>query len=99
MSEIITAVYEKGILRPTRPLNLRENQTVRLQVYTDEPGREAEEVISLLVTAGLLRKPSAGGLRPPDPVSAQERSELAEILGRAPGKPLSQILIEERGPR
>ena len=32
-----------------------------------------------------------------DPMSEQERRALAETLGRAPGKPLSQIIIEERG--
>ena len=94
MSEIITAVYEKGILRPTRPLSLREHQMVRLQLLAVEPAGEAEEIIALLVAAGLLRRRAAQGAPPPDPVPAEEREELARILGAAPGKPLSQILTE-----
>jgi hypothetical protein len=31
------------------------------------------------------------------PPSKKERRELAEELGRVPGKPLSEIIIEERG--
>ena len=97
MPEIITAIYEKGILRLETPLNLRENQTVRIQVLSAEP--TDEEVVQILISAGLLRQIPSRGPVPPDPVSAQERQELAEILGRAAGKPLSQIVIEERGPR
>ena len=96
MSEIITAVYEKGVLRPLHPLNLREKQTVRIQVLPTEPVDEAEEVIQLLVAAGLMTPPKKG-TPPPDPVSEEERRELAEILGKAPGKPLSEIVIEDRG--
>jgi len=35
MTEIVTAVYEKGILRPLQPLKLRERQTVRIQILRD----------------------------------------------------------------
>ena len=96
MSEVITAVYEKGVLRPLHPLNLREKQTVRIQVLPTEPVDEAEEVIQLLVAAGLMTPPKKG-TPPPDPVSEEERRELAEILGKALGKPLSEIVIEDRG--
>ncbi len=61
------------------------------------PTDEAKEVTQILVAAGLMRAPVDRSSPPPDPVSAQERRELAEILGRAPGKPLSEIVIEERG--
>jgi predicted DNA-binding antitoxin AbrB/MazE fold protein len=98
MTEIITAVYEKGLLRPTEPLNLREHQTVRLQVLGEEP-TEQEDVLALLAAAGMLQTQRAIATRPPDPVSPEERQRLAEILGRAPGRSLSQIIIDERGPR
>jgi PHD/YefM family antitoxin component YafN of YafNO toxin-antitoxin module len=62
-----------------------------------KPSDEDEEVTQILVAAGLMRTPVDRSSPPPDPVSAQERRELAEILGRAPGKPLSEIIIEERG--
>lgn len=104
MTETITAIYENGVLRPTRPLNLRDRQRVRIQIVPDgQPGQndaaesaiELEQIIENLVAAGLVRpRPS---IIPPDPVSEQERRALAETLGRAPGKPLSEIIIEERG--
>ena len=97
MAEIITAVYENGILRPLQPLNLRERQTVRLQIVPEEPGDEVEEVIQSLVAADLMRPRPKRGSPPPDPVSEEERRRLADRMGKAPGKPLSEIIIEERG--
>ncbi len=100
MNEIVRAVYEKGMLRPLRPLHLRERQTVQLQIVTEEPAEsenEAEAAIRLLVAAGQLTPPP----HYPDvvPVSEQARRELADRLGHAPGKSLSEIIIEERGER
>jgi predicted DNA-binding antitoxin AbrB/MazE fold protein len=103
MAEIVTAVYEKGVLRPLQPLNLRERQTVRLQIFPEEsviqeePDDKVEELIQSLVTAGLMRPRPKRGTPPPDPVSEEERRRLADIMGKAPGKPLSEIIIEERG--
>ena len=31
MTDVLTAVYEKGILRPLGPVKLHEHQTVKLQ--------------------------------------------------------------------
>jgi len=95
MFEIVTAVYENGVLRPLRLLNLRERQTVRIQVLPEEPTGEAEEVIQTLVQAGLLTPPP--GYSEIDPVPGEERRQLAETLGRAPGELLSEIIIRERG--
>ena len=102
MAEIVTAVYENGVLRPLRPLNLRERQTVRIQIVPEEsviqgePTDEVEQVIQSLVATGLMR-PRPIGTPPPDPVSEEERRRLADIMGKTPGKPLSEIIIEERG--
>ena len=98
MAEIVTAVYENGMLRPLQPLNLRERQTVRLQIVQAEPvedENESEAAIRILVEAGLLTPPPRRS--DVDPVSEQDRRELADRLGRAPGKPLSEIIIEDRG--
>jgi predicted DNA-binding antitoxin AbrB/MazE fold protein len=98
MSEIVTAVYEGGILRPLTALNLREHQTVRIQVLPEKP-IEAERIIQILVSAGLMHPPKRVVSLPPDPLSPEERRELARLLGQAPGKPLSEIVIEDRGER
>ena len=96
--EIVMAVYEKGMLRPLQPLNLREQQRVRIQVVPEdlaEAENEYEAAIRVLVAEGLLTPPP--GCSDVPPMSEQERRELADRLGRAPGKPLSEIIIEDRG--
>ena len=103
MTETITVVYEKGVLRSLQPLNLREQQRVRIQVLTEEtkvqkdPGDEIEALIQRQVAEGLMRPRPKRGTLPPDPVSEQERRRLADLMGSAPGKPLSEIITEERG--
>jgi predicted DNA-binding antitoxin AbrB/MazE fold protein len=99
MSQVVTAVYENGVLRPLSTLNLREHQRVRIHVLPEKPISEAEEAIQVLVEAGLMRRSQSLGPPPPDPISEQERQELANILGQAPGKPLSELIIEDRGER
>ncbi|MDY0020026.1 MAG: antitoxin family protein [Anaerolineae bacterium] len=95
MAEVIDAVYEKGVLRPLEPLHLRERQTVRIQVITEDTLNEIENVLTQLVEAGVITPPI--GYSTAKPVSEQERWELADRLGQAPGKPLSEIIIEGRG--
>lgn len=97
MLEVVTVVYEKGVLRPLTPLNLPERQTLRIQILAEPPDVEAKEVLELLVKAGLINIPDRPTPPPPDPVSEAERRQLAERLGQAPGKPLSEIVIEDRG--
>jgi len=93
-----------------RPVLREEQQTYAAVVVAktelDQGQQEATAVaenpiralIQKLIREGRLR-PRPSGPVPPDPVSKQERLELAEILGQAPGKPLSEIVIEERGER
>jgi predicted DNA-binding antitoxin AbrB/MazE fold protein len=96
MTETVKAVYENGVLRPLRPLKLRERQTVRLQIVPEElTDLEDEAAIRTLVQAGTLTPPP--GRSDVEPISEEERRELADRLGRAPGKPLSEIIIEDRG--
>ncbi|MBV8885048.1 MAG: antitoxin family protein [Chroococcidiopsidaceae cyanobacterium CP_BM_RX_35] len=96
MSEIITAVYENGVLRPQAHLSLPDGQTVRIQILTSEPATEAEQVIQSLVAAGLVTPPPRRG--DVEPVSEEAWRELTARLEASPGKPLSEIIIEERGP-
>ena len=94
---VITAIYEKGLLRPLTPLNLTDRQTVRLQVLPADAPIEDEggAAVRALVAAGLMR-PRAETM-PPAPMSDVERRELAHRLGQAPGKPLSETIIDDRG--
>ena len=102
MIEVVSAVYENGVLRPLTPLNLQDHQRVRIQILADETKaeieeiNEIEEISHLFVKAGLMR-PSEKRPPLPDPISEAERRRLADILGQAPGKSLSEIIIEERG--
>lgn len=96
MSEIITAVYENGVLRPLSPLTLRKGQKVRLRVLPKLPqANEIEGALQPLIDAGQLTPPSGRG--DVEPVSEQARRELTERLKAYPGKPLSEIIIEDRG--
>lgn len=98
MTETITAIYEKGVLRPLQPLNLREQQRVRIQVVSDEEIEdEREATIRILEQAGLVRPRSRPSGLPPDPVSAEERRALADRAGQVPGKKASEMVIEDRG--
>jgi predicted DNA-binding antitoxin AbrB/MazE fold protein len=97
MGEILTAVYENGVLRLLEPVTLQERQTVRIQVLSEKSGDAADQVIQGLIGAGVLTPPpghSDVALLP-----EAERRALADRLGRAPGKRLSELIIEERAPR
>lgn len=94
MSETITAVYSNGVLRPQNPLPLKDGQTVRIQVLTDETASSTEEIIQSLVAAGKITLPSRRD--DIEPVSEEAWSELTQRLEASPGKPLSEIIIEER---
>ena len=94
MPEIITAIYENGVLRPLKPLYLQEHQTVQIQVLP-ENGTELEQITHSLVAAGLLTPPPRCiGV---EPVSEVAWRELTEKLKAIAGKPISEIIIEERG--
>ncbi len=96
MSEVVEAVYERGVLRPLDPLDLSEQQRVRIQVWPEEESAE-EEVLRILTQAGLMQPRPRPGLQPAPPLSEDERQALADEVGRAPGKSLSDIVIEDRG--
>lgn len=95
MAQLITAVYERGVLRPLKRLKLAENQTVQLQIITEPDTASAETTVQKLIAAGLLTPPSE-----PDavaPYSQAERQQAADGLGRAAAISVSQIIIEDRG--
>lgn len=51
MTITTTAVYENGVLRPTRPLDLKEGQTVQLTVSTPPPRPSDEEIVAMMKAA------------------------------------------------
>ncbi len=50
MKIIVEAVYQKGVLKPTRPLPLQENETVRITV--DKEPSVAEQTYGLMGWTG-----------------------------------------------
>jgi predicted DNA-binding antitoxin AbrB/MazE fold protein len=79
----IPAVYEHGLLRPLEPLSLEENQKVKIRVILDTD------------TGDWLTKPS--GHAKSKPVSLEDRLRVAKILGETAKKPVSEMVIEDRG--
>jgi len=77
MPEIITAVYENGVLRPLTPLLLQEHQTVQIQVIlTSPPSNGKIAPISKLERQELAKRM---GERPGLPLSEiiiEDRGEL-----------------------
>jgi len=95
MSQIITAVYEQGLLHPAVPLDLQEHESVRIHVLHEKTADKTEQIIHFLVQIGMLTLPKQA--QTTAPVSESERHRLSRILGKAMSKPLSEIVIEERG--
>jgi hypothetical protein len=56
-----------------------------------------EEVLPILIQVGVMRPQPGRGSPPSPPLSENERQALADEVGRAPGKSLSEIVIEDRG--
>jgi len=95
MSELVMAIYDQGLLRPLKPLNLTDHQAVVIQVLSEVVSNKNDQIIQLLIQSGLLTPPS--GSSKVKAVSTKERQRIADVLGKATTKPLSQVIIEERG--
>lgn len=94
MSQTVEAIYEKGVFRPLTPVQLAEHQSVRLTV-------ESQSRDTALTPQQIWEE--AGRLRPLGSaleemmVSDSVLEEVREALAKAGGKPLSEIIIEQRG--
>lgn len=95
MSKIITAVYENGILRPLDPVTLAERQRVRLQIIPTQEAENVDHIFQALHEAGVITPPR--GSSEYEPVPDEEQYRLAKVLGEATLRPLSEIVIEDRG--
>jgi predicted DNA-binding antitoxin AbrB/MazE fold protein len=95
MRELVTAIYEKGLLRPLSPLKLKEKQTVFLQIVPQGGDEEVDRLTAELVLAGALTLPEPIG-EDDEYITDEELELLAAEVGSQIGKPLSEIIIEER---
>ena len=103
MERTITAIYEGGLLRPLESLDLAEHESVRLKIISRARAAqphwsrvEYSRAIRVLQRHGLIAqstKPRSARRR----VSEKRRRELARKL--TGGKPLSQVIIDERAER
>ncbi|MEP6515884.1 antitoxin family protein [Microcoleus vaginatus] len=104
MPETITAIYENGVLRPLSPLSLNDGETVQItivaEVSQEELKGDREKAIKLMDVRGLVRLPKKQGKldRAELIKRAQQWRELMQKMEPLPGKPISEIVIEDRGP-
>jgi hypothetical protein len=94
MIQIVTAIYEKGVLRPLQPVDLQEHDTVRIQILPENnPNARAW---AALIAAGIVL-PRQDGPEPAgeDDVSDEQLQQIAEELGAL--GPVSTYIIEDRG--
>lgn len=64
-------------------------------VVSEEPAMDAEQIIQSLVASGLMSPPPHRS--DVEPVSEEVWRELTQRLEASASKPLSEIIIEERG--
>ena len=94
-----TAVYENGVLRLTESLALAENSQVHITVHVPDAMDvflHQRQVHEALVRAG-LSLPASDVPPLPAPMSDERSEELARLFSR--GRPLSELIVEERGER
>ena len=93
MGEMITAIYEKGVLRPTRRLALPERARVGLHIviqYENEAD-ERQKVRQALLNAGVIQPHP---LTTPPAVTETDLLAAAQALGAA--GPLSTVILADR---
>lgn len=104
MPETITAVYENGVFRPLSSVSFKDGETVQINIVADvsleELKDDREKAIKLMDVRGLVRLPKKQGKldRAELIKRAQQWRELMKKMEPLPGKPLSEIIIEDRGP-
>ena len=94
----IPTVYENGVLRPLEPLDLAEHSVVYIQISKKGGELPAAEmraiVIRLLQEAGLVTFKAEPSTEQQTPISPERRAELGRLFSI--GRPLSELIIEER---
>jgi len=103
MPETITAIYENGVLRPLSPLSLNDGETVQItivaEVSQEEVKGDREKSMMRMFVAGMRLPKKQGKLDRAELIKrAQQWRELMQKMEPLPGKPLSEMVIEDRGP-
>jgi predicted DNA-binding antitoxin AbrB/MazE fold protein len=100
MPETITAIYENGVFRPLSSVSLNDGETVEItivaEVSPEELQGDREKLMIKMITEGQL-VPLPTKQFKLDAAAQQKRRELFEKLKGRVGKPLSEIVIEDRG--
>ena len=103
MATIIEAIYENGVLRPLTTEGLKEQHRYRLSIEESIapgeplPATDREQARDALRAAGLLAELGPNLRAIADPSLSLE--EIRAALSRIEGQPLSDIILEQRGPR
>ena len=104
MPETITAIYENGVLRPLSPLSLNDGETVEITIVAEVSqeelkGDREKSMIKLMAVEGVRLPKKQGKLDRAELIKrAQQWRELMQKMEPLPGKPLSEMVIEDRGP-
>jgi len=103
MPETITAIYENGVLRPLSPLSLNDGETVQItivaEVSQEELKGDREKSMMKMFVGGMRLPKKQGKLDRAELIKrAQQWRELMQKMEPLPGKPLSEMVIEDRGP-
>ena len=103
MPETITAIYENGVFRPLSPLSLNDGETVQItivaEVSQEELKGDREKSMMKMFVGGMRLPKKQGKLDRAELIKrAQQWRELMQKMEPLPGKPLSEIVIEDRGP-
>ncbi len=99
MSESIQAIYENGVLRPLKPLNLPENKVVEIDVRdVEENGDEThQDKASRVLREAGLTSPTNFPVTKKDILSDKERKRLGKLFSS--DIPLGDYIDEDREAR
>ncbi|MBI4748143.1 MAG: antitoxin family protein [Acidobacteria bacterium] len=98
MEITVEAIYEAGVLKLLHPLpQLREHEKVQLVIQTTTQN-DRDRATEVLRQAGLLAEPGPG-TKERATRSVASLAEVQQAFSRSSGKPLSEIVIEQRGPK
>jgi predicted DNA-binding antitoxin AbrB/MazE fold protein len=100
VNQTIKAFYENGVLRPLTPLALPDRTEVQITVEAASARPDAEahrrQVDAALLAAGLML-PRLAADPPHRPLTDAERDALSRHIPA--GRPLSELILEERDGR